>query len=88
MFADAAAIVITAFISPYRKDRDAARELHRAAPGGKGEDAEEDAGLPFVEVFIDAPLSVVEARDPKGLYKKAREGIIKGELAGFYPHFI
>ena len=42
------------------------RELHKAA------------GLGFVEVFVDAPLSVVEARDPKGLYKKARAGEIKG----------
>ena len=45
---------------------DVARELH------------EKAGLPFVEVFVDAPLSVVEQRDPKGLYKKARAGEIKG----------
>ena len=45
---------------------DVARELH------------EKAGLAFVEVYIDAPLAVVEARDPKGLYKKARSGEIKG----------
>jgi adenylylsulfate kinase len=66
LFADACAITLTAFISPYRKDRDTAREIH------------EKAGIPFIEVFVDAPLSVVEQRDPKGLYKKAREGIIKG----------
>ncbi|KAG9100213.1 Adenylyl-sulfate kinase [Ceratobasidium sp. 392] len=65
LFADAAAINITSFISPYRADRDLARELHK-----KG-------GLAFIEVYIDAPLSVVEARDPKGLYKKARAGEIK-----------
>ena len=35
--------------------------------------------MPFIEVFVDAPLSVVESRDPKGLYKKARAGEIKGE---------
>lgn len=66
LFADAACIAITAFISPYRTDRNDARALH------------ERAGLPFIEVFIDAPLHVVENRDPKGLYKKARAGVIKG----------
>ncbi|KAG8779180.1 Adenylyl-sulfate kinase [Ceratobasidium sp. 428] len=65
LFADAAAITITSFISPYRADRDLAREIHKKA------------GLAFIEVYIDAPLSVVEARDPKGLYKKARAGEIK-----------
>ncbi|KAF5354704.1 hypothetical protein D9756_005212 [Leucocoprinus leucothites] len=65
LFSDASAITITAFISPYRKDRQVARELHEAA------------SIPFIEVFIDAPLSVVEERDPKGLYKKARAGVIK-----------
>ncbi|KAG9080663.1 Adenylyl-sulfate kinase [Ceratobasidium sp. 370] len=65
LFADAAAVAITSFISPYRADRDLAREIHKKA------------GLAFVEVYIDAPLSVVEARDPKGLYKKARAGEIK-----------
>ncbi|KAG8827709.1 Adenylyl-sulfate kinase [Serendipita sp. 400] len=65
LFSDAAAITITAFISPYKADRSIARELHI---GGN---------IPFVEVFVDAPLEVVEARDPKGLYKKARAGEIK-----------
>jgi len=65
LFADASCIAITAFISPYRVDRDLARKLH------------DMASLPFIEVFIDAPLEVVEARDPKGLYKKARAGEIK-----------
>ncbi|KDQ57542.1 hypothetical protein JAAARDRAFT_130490 [Jaapia argillacea MUCL 33604] len=65
LFADSCCIALTAFISPYRADRAVARELH------------EKAGLPFVEVFIDAPLHVVEQRDPKGLYKKARTGEIK-----------
>ncbi len=68
LFADASCICATAFISPYRADRALARELH------------EQAGLGFVEVFIDAPLHVVEQRDPKGLYKKARAGEIKGML--------
>ncbi|CAG8500584.1 16722_t:CDS:2 [Acaulospora colombiana] len=65
LFADSTAIAITSFISPYRSDRDAARKLH------------EDSGIPFVEVFVDAPLEVVEKRDPKGLYKKAKAGEIK-----------
>ncbi|CCM00396.1 uncharacterized protein FIBRA_02426 [Fibroporia radiculosa] len=65
LFADACCIVVTAFISPYRSDRALARDLH------------EKAGLSFVEVFVDAPLEVVERRDPKGLYKKARAGEIK-----------
>ncbi|KAG9002565.1 Adenylyl-sulfate kinase [Tulasnella sp. JGI-2019a] len=65
LFADASAIAITSFISPYRADRDFAREIHAKA------------GIPFIEVYIDAPLSVVEERDPKGLYKKARAGEIK-----------
>ncbi|EGN99911.1 hypothetical protein SERLA73DRAFT_135441 [Serpula lacrymans var. lacrymans S7.3] len=65
LFADSACIAVTAFISPYRADRRLARELH------------DKAGLSFIEVFVDAPLSVVEQRDPKGLYKKARAGEIK-----------
>ncbi|KAL0091380.1 adenylylsulfate kinase [Phycomyces blakesleeanus] len=65
LFSDATVIAITAFISPYKADRDAARALHEAA------------GIPFIEVYADAPLSVVEERDPKGLYKKAKAGEIK-----------
>lgn len=67
LFADSSCIAITAFISPYRADRAFTREIH------------EQASLPFIEVFVDAPLHVVEQRDPKGLYKKARAGEIKGE---------
>ncbi len=66
LFADAGLIAITSFISPYRADRDHARRLHEAND------------LPFLEVFVDAPLDVAEERDPKGLYKKARAGEIKG----------
>lgn len=65
LFADSCTISITSFISPYRMDRDGARELHK------------ESGLKFIEVFVDVPLEVAEQRDPKGLYKKAREGIIK-----------
>lgn len=70
LFADSCTIAITSFISPYRADRDIARQLHEAPrPGG-------EAGVPFVEVWIDVPVEVAEQRDPKGLYKKAREGKI------------
>lgn len=68
LFAHAGIIALTAFISPYRHDRDAIRKrLDRS--GQQGE---------FIEVFVDAPLDVCESRDPKGLYKKARAGEIKG----------
>jgi len=66
LFADSGAVTLTSFISPYLADRDASRELHQAA------------GLNFVEVYVDTPLEVCEERDPKGLYKKARAGEIKG----------
>lgn len=66
LFADAGVIAITSFISPFRADRARVRALHEAA------------GLPFVEVFVNTPIEVCEARDPKGLYKKARAGEIKG----------
>ncbi|PFH63340.1 hypothetical protein XA68_13797 [Ophiocordyceps unilateralis] len=75
LFADSANIAITAFISPYRADRDLARRLHAEAGGGGGDD--DDDAIPFVEVFVDVPLQVAEQRDPKGLYKKARAGDIK-----------
>ncbi|KAI2732688.1 hypothetical protein CBS147332_1827 [Penicillium roqueforti] len=71
LFADSNSIAITSFISPYRKDRDTARQLHEVATPG------EETGLPFVEVYVDVPVEVAEQRDPKGLYKKAREGLIK-----------
>ena len=64
LFAQAGIITLTAFISPYRRDRDAVRRL---LPAGD-----------FVEVYVKAPLEVCEGRDPKGLYKKARAGEIKG----------
>ena len=65
LFALAGQICFVAFISPYAKDRDFARKVHA------------DAGLKFYECHISASLEVCEARDVKGLYKKAREGIIK-----------
>jgi len=68
LFASAGSITITAFVSPYRRDRDAVRR--RIEKCGQAGD--------FIEVFVDAPLEVCEARDPKGLYKKARAGELKG----------
>ena len=65
LMADAGAVVITAFISPYRMDRRRAREI---ALEGNAE---------FIEVFVEAPLEVCETRDPKSLYKKARAGEIR-----------
>ncbi|KAH7095726.1 Adenylylsulfate kinase-domain-containing protein [Paraphoma chrysanthemicola] len=69
LFADSSTIAITSFISPYKADRATARDLHAITTGS-------DEPLAFVEVFVDIPLEVAEARDPKGLYKKAREGKI------------
>lgn len=67
LFCSAGVIVLTALVSPYRRDRDAVRtfvETH-GRPGD------------FVEVFVDTPLEICEQRDPKGLYQKARSGQIK-----------
>jgi adenylylsulfate kinase len=75
LFADSSTIAITSFISPYKADRQIARELHGAPPAA-GADSH-DTPLPFIEVFIDIPVSEAEKRDPKGLYKKARAGEIK-----------
>jgi adenylylsulfate kinase len=62
LFADAGAVALTAFISPYRADRNTARAL---VPEGR-----------FIEAYVNASLQLCEIRDPKGLYKKAREGKI------------
>jgi len=74
LFADAGMIAITSFISPYTADRDAVRKLH------------DEANLPYLEVYVDVPLDVAEQRDPKGLYKKARAGEIKGFTGIDYPY--
>lgn len=64
IFCEAGIITLTAFISPYRRDRDRVREtLHPRD---------------FIEVFVDTPIEICEQRDPKGLYKKVRAGEIKG----------
>jgi adenylylsulfate kinase len=65
LFVDTSVIVLSSFVSPYRADRDIVRKLH------------EDAGMAFIEVYVDVPLAEAEKRDPKGLYKKARAGEIK-----------
>ena len=64
LFCEAGIVAITAFISPYRADRDRVRST--LADGD------------FIEILVDAPLEVCETRDPKGLYKKARAGQLKG----------
>src|SRR3984957_15268741 len=69
LFADAGVITITSFISPYKKDRDAARA--NCKPGE------------FIEVYINASVATAEQRDPKGLYKKARAALAAGKGMGF-----
>lgn len=64
LFVDSGIIVINCFISPYREDRRLCRLLH------------EQAGMPFIEIYVRCPLEVAEQRDPKGLYKKAKAGEI------------
>ncbi len=67
LFCSAGLITLTAFVSPYRRDRDAARSL--IVKQGREDD--------FIEVFVNAPLDLCERRDPKGLYQQARAGKIK-----------
>lgn len=67
LFADSGQVAIVSAISPLAEQRAFARQLHA------------EAGLPFVEVFVDTPLEVCEARDPKGMYARAR----RGEIADF-----
>ena len=66
LFADCGVVTMTSFISPYRKDRDNVRALHA------------EAKLPFIEIHVNTPIGTCEQRDPKGLYKKARAGQLKG----------
>lgn len=66
LFADAGIVCLSSFISPFEKDRAKARQLHEAA------------GLKFLECYVNTSLNVCEGRDVKGLYKKARDGFIKG----------
>ena len=64
LFSESGLVTLTAFISPYLRDRDAVRATMKEGD--------------FIEIFVDAPIEVCELRDPKGLYKKARAGEIKG----------
>lgn len=66
LFSDSGVLTLSSFISPYRADRQLVRDTH----------TKDD--IPFLEVFVNTPLEVCESRDPKGLYKKARAGEIKG----------
>ena len=66
LMADAGTVVLVAIVSPLRADRAVARAMHEAA------------GLDFIEVFVNTPLEECERRDPKGLYRDARKGIVTG----------
>jgi adenylyl-sulfate kinase len=66
LLAESGTIAIVSLVSPYERDRRQAAELHC------------EAGLPFLEIFVDAPLELCERRDPKGLYARARAGEIDG----------
>lgn len=66
LFADSGVVALCSFVSPFSVDRERARQIHK------------ENDLPFFEVFVDTPINVCEERDVKGLYKKARAGIIKG----------
>ena len=74
LFADAGLIALTSFISPYRKDRDAVRRIHEQNKTGP---------LPFGEVYVNTPIETCERRDPKGLYRQARDVVAAGKAAGF-----
>jgi adenylylsulfate kinase len=74
LFADAGLIVLTSFISPYRKDREAARAIHEKNNTG---------AIPFVEIHVNTAIDVCEQRDPKGLYKQARKALADGKGMGF-----
>lgn len=66
LFADGGIVALSSFISPYEADRQLARDIHEAAD------------LPFIVCHVATPLAICEERDPKGLYKRARRGEIKG----------
>src|SRR6478609_9387251 len=74
LFADAGLFALTSFISPYRKDRDAARKVHEQNKAG---------AIPFIEIHVNTPIETCEQRDPKGLYKQAREAVKAGKGMGF-----
>lgn len=65
LFADSGVVALSSFISPYSNDRNTARKIH------------ENENLPFIECYVDTPIEICEQRDVKGLYKKARAGLIQ-----------
>ena len=69
LFADAGLFALTSFISPYRKDRAAVRQIHEQNKTG---------AIPFIEVYVSTPIETCEKRDPKGLYKQARAALAVG----------
>jgi adenylylsulfate kinase len=74
LFADAGLVTLASFVSPYRKDRDAVRAIH---------DKHQTGPVPFVEIHVNTAIEVCEQRDPKGLYKQAREAVARGQGVGF-----
>lgn len=74
LFADAGLFALTSFISPYRKDREAARKAHEGNKTGR---------ILFIEVYVNTPIEICEKRDPKGLYKQARNAVSAGKGMGF-----
>lgn len=74
ILADTGVIVLASLVSPFRAEREHVRALHA------------EAGIPFLEVFVDVPLAVAESRDPKGLYRKARAGEIKDFTGVHQPY--
>lgn len=74
LFADAGLIALASFVSPYRKDRDAVRAIH---------DANNTGPLAFIEVHVATPIEACERRDPKGLYKQARDAVAAGHGMNF-----
>jgi len=74
LFADAGLITLSSFISPYRKDRDAVRKIHEQNKAG---------AIPFIEIYVATPIDICEQRDPKGLYKQARDAVAAGKGMGF-----
>ena len=75
LFADAGLLALTSFISPYRKDRDAARKIHELNKSG---------AIPFIEVYVNTPIDCCEQRDPKGtLQASSRRGRGR-QRDGFY----
>src|SRR5215213_4257389 len=74
LFADAGLFALASFISPYRKDRDAVRKIHEQNKTG---------AIPFIEVYVSTPIETCERRDPKGLYKQARDAASAGKGMGF-----